>query len=280
VGLLDALRREPTPVDLVLRPAAPGTLPPDGEAVVGGVALPAGAGRAVEILPPEGPAIPGGMWVTSRPLADAAPAWRRLHAAYPSTGLWPVAVWPGLETHHLDVDELDPLIEQDIARADPGAVLRDAWLRASAEDDDEIVRRYGGTFPGLAPPGTERAANPLADRKRVRDRAIGLIPVGRPADAVAVPGMLDIHDDDIPPAHLVAVMRSWEERFGAVPVGLDFGAVEVAVERPPVTPEHAERLAIEHHALFPFGIRLIEETLASYAKSLAGSTSWHLLWER
>jgi hypothetical protein len=142
------------------------------------------------------------------------------------------------------------------------------------------VRRYGGTFPGLAPPGTQRAANPLADRKRVRDRAIGLIPVGRPADAVAVPGMLDIHDDDIPPAHLVAVMRSWEERFGAVPVGLDFGAVEVAVERPPVTPEHAERLAIEHHALFPFGIRLIEETLASYAKSLIGSTSWHLLWER
>jgi len=48
---------------------------------------------------------------------------------------------------------------------------------------------------------------------------------------------------------LTAVLRSWEDRFGARVIDVGFADLRLLVERPPRTLEAAERVAAEHIVL-------------------------------
>jgi hypothetical protein len=52
-------------------------------------------------------------------------------------------------------------------------------------------------------------------------------------------------------AEVSAVLRSWEDRFGAVLVGLSFGTMTLLVTRPPTSDDEALRVAAEVAALCP-----------------------------
>jgi hypothetical protein len=73
-----------------------------------------------------------------------------------------------------------------------------------------------------------------------------LVPVNRPADVVSVLGigMTVYHSDD----ELTAILRSWEERFGAVVSALGPGTLDLAVGAPPRNEDDARRFAAEHAA--------------------------------
>jgi Domain of unknown function (DUF4253) len=75
-----------------------------------------------------------------------------------------------------------------------------------------------------------------------------LVPCNRPADALIALGHRPETTDA---AELGSVLRSWEERFSAVPVELTPSTVTLAVGAPPTTADQALRLAAELHAIAP-----------------------------
>lgn len=183
-------------------------------------------------------------WTSDAPLPGGVAVASALAAAFPRTGLWPL-LWRG--------DDPDTYFNENgflraADRLDAAAVLR----RSSA-------RNLGGRrFAGMAaaPRGAARNREPFAALERdlpATDAPAGgwvliLVPVHRPADVISVlsPFMTELITDD----GLTAVLRSWEERFGAVPVAMEPGVLYVAAGRRPGARE-AMRLAAEHLAFAP-----------------------------
>ena len=210
----------------------PGALPRDGAATVGGLQLPRGS-RCMH------------HWATDEPVADAVGLASRLAAAFPETGLWPV-LWDNWEDPDNFLMPMNDLRRAD--RADAERVLRRAWARMDVKKP---------AFPALAP-GSPDAAKPAVPFQTYAGSlspsaprppggpVLLLVPVNRPADVVSVLGaqLTQFDTDD----ELTTVLRSWEERFGAVPVAVGAGTLDVAVGAPPRARDQAVRLAYEHYA--------------------------------
>jgi hypothetical protein len=126
------------------------------------------------------------------------------------------------------------------------------------------VGPFGRTFPGLAPPeltpllpARRQQALDLgmsqvrARKKRHAPARIGLVAADRPADVPAAIGWLGLTNLPLDNAllNLCAVLRSWEDRFGAVLIDVGFDTIRLLVQRPPRSLQAAERIAAEHFAL-------------------------------
>lgn len=254
----------PTPVRAAM-PARPipffaelsGHLPATGKPRVGGVQLPAGT-RC------------GPFWSTDESVPDGIKLARKLAAAFPSTGLWPVlGVPPNEEPEAYNGGE-------DLARVaalDAEKILRRAWQELDANSP----------FPGLA------AAEPAAERLEVEpfgdtlEASLGhppggltlmLVPVTRPADVIAVtqPRITMYFSD----SELTAVLRSWEERFGAVVTTISPGGVGLVVGAPPRDGKQLNRLAAELATFAPddWTIDELQQLLRS-DRPIPDSTSAH-----
>ncbi len=109
-------------------------------------------------------------------------------------------------------------------------ILAALWEGRTWGADDpraaEEFRPYSGEFPGLAP---ATAGPPLtkAETERALDSLppahVCLVAAGRPADVLAVTGW-QVSDAWDSPLLVAAVLRSWEDRFGARLLQLGPGA--------------------------------------------------------
>lgn len=203
-------------------------------------------------------------WVTADPVPAAGRVWQQLSDLHGETGLTPILL-STLDNHPRrpwDDEEFgDPVDPGEVANVDVADFLA-RWWRASLPDEDDREGRqewepFGRTFPGLAPAHGE----PLtpAEREQVLDSRplarIGLVPAGRPADVLAALGWsgttnwggLGGYRDYLVP--LTAMLRSWEDRFGARLFEVGFADLRLLVERPPRTRELAEHLAAEQFQL-------------------------------
>ena len=169
-------------------------------------------------------------------------------AAFEQTGLWPV-LW--------DLDDPDRYMNATgdpdaAARLEAGEILERNW-------SEHGLRGDFGRFPGLAEGSVSDASgavagDPFGTRARFTDpyaanmpKFLLLVPTHRPADAMSVVGteLTELMSDD----DMTAVLRSWEERFGAVLTSIM--PVELVVDRPPRTAGDAARLAAEQAAFAP-----------------------------
>lgn len=213
-----------------------GKLPMSGAPVVGGVQLPAGSRCAR-------------FWSTDAGVGDAFGLARRLASVFSSTGLWPVIwAWPQEEpdAYVMGTGNLSHADSLNVAR-----VLRRSW-RATG-----LVQT--GPFPGIAAGADDArlAVQPFGDlveeswssQRPPGGWMVMLVPVNRPADLYSVLGTetTEYHSDD----ESTAVLRSWEERFGAVASVLTPSTVDLAVGAPPRNDDDARRLAAEHAAFGP-----------------------------
>ncbi|MQA96580.1 MAG: DUF4253 domain-containing protein [Streptosporangiales bacterium] len=145
-------------------------------------------------------------------------------------------------------------------------------------------------FPGPARPvGRGRPPEVVADECALvlavwRRPWLGLVAASRGADAPAVCGWpgAQRHTRDLP--GLCAVLRSWEERFGARVVGLGHDSLDVAVARPPTTPSAALAVAAEHYAFCPGNLHPLDgrpagPDLKCYALDLIHRRRWHFWWD-
>jgi hypothetical protein len=279
-----------------------------------------GVGRTLPVALPAGRLVwPGGRqyWIGASGRVTARPAywlseqpataalWRRLRAEHDRSGLWPVllASLNGQPERPWIVGEIDPESVDAIDADDPEEFLATLWTdwvefderhpelfgEGEVERDLHEVAPFGRAWPGLAPAG-ELLEDPavVADwyAGQLVDGTVrlGLVAADRSADALAVIGWHGPGNYVQETARLAAVVRSWEDRFGARVVGIGFDTLHLSIAAPPVTPEHALQVAAEHFAfstdtILADLIGFKPHPLAAYAKQLRNERSWSFWWD-
>jgi hypothetical protein len=172
-------------------------------------------------------------------------------------------------------------LDQQEKEADPEY---QQWAARSAERQ---ARRAATPFPGLAPAtdGSLSSASRTHALRSIRAAGIGLIAARRPADVLAIVGWTcfddPAYDDGIRNAVWIgAILRSWENRFGARLLAIGPGAeIRLLVQRPPRTLEVAEKIAAEHSAFCTEcggqGLRTVREI----APALVDAPIWTFWWD-
>lgn len=274
--------------------ATPGKLPAANATEVGGVKIPSGQPVQSE----SGDAV---AWIS----ADVLPAdqlnelIRDLAAAYDKTGLWPLQAhgrgqdgpdsWDGDvpgeagdDTAWSGGDLGQPWGDGELAG--PQGTVGDALpvlLRLGAEnlDDEEPDadpdRPAAVTALAEAVPGADLPAGALDVEGA---GALLLVPVARPADVPYALGWSGATDESLGGTDVSAVLRSWEERFGAVPVSIGYDALMVQVARPPQSPAQLDGVLSEHYAFCADNVDRGEGTDA-YRQGLTEWTHWSFWWE-
>jgi hypothetical protein len=145
---------------------------------------------------------------------------------------------------------------------DAASVLREMWNGTAFEGDDEdweeeedeemVAMRapFSREFPGLAAAeGTSLSQEQIQDvLTSLRPARLGLVPASRPADVLPLIGWSGFAPGTDGTLSLAAVLRSWEDRFGARLLDVGFAEIRLLVERPPRTHDAAQDLAAEQFA--------------------------------
>ncbi|SFB60109.1 protein of unknown function [Amycolatopsis marina] len=229
----------------------------------------------------------GRLWVSDSPLDDPN-RYLACVAAHPRTGLWPVLIPRDSrfersgEDWTVDRGRLAPADDR-IADVDVARTLAGWWREPCC--DGTCLRPFGTEFPGLAQRSARRA-DPLAEAGNTGSilaaRAncrLGLIETERPADVPALlgwAGMINTTDDV---AAVSAVLRSWEERFGAVLIALGFDSLELSVAAPPKSRDHSLALAAEHRAFCLENFTGQPGGMREFGADLAGRRRWRFWWD-
>ncbi|MCW2945198.1 MAG: hypothetical protein JWR24_1915 [Actinoallomurus sp.] len=248
-----------------------------------------GTGRALSVTLPNGsvvwpdpgypqhqPAKRAAFWISDAPVP--AELWTRLRAEHRTSGLWPVLLEDSAQPWSAGQIAPEPVAE--IGDYEAAAFMAEVWSDWEIPPVD--LTPFGRYCPGPAPPG-----DPMEDPSAAADRCaelltgrpLGLVPVERGADALAAIGWQGARHHNPWTAPLAAVVRSWEERFGARVVGIGFNTLDLSVAAPPATLRHALHVAAEHSTFCPETIIQGPGTLAGYAEQIRGSHSWSFWWE-
>ncbi|MEW2356080.1 DUF4253 domain-containing protein [Spirillospora sp. NPDC029432] len=218
------------------------------------------------------------LWVSDGSVPDAAARWLRLYEARAETGLHPLLLdtLDGEPERPWRAGELSPAPVGTIDVLSADGVLRRFW--------DDVALPEDGDWPGLAEAGesardADDAARSLAESLAGdRDWSLGLVPAGRGADALALAGWDGPCNHTNHTQEISAVLRSWEDRFGARVVAVGFATLMVSVAAPPVTAEHAVRVAAEHFAFCPDNW-VDHSTLEDYAETILKADHWSFWWD-
>lgn len=247
--------------------------------------------RAIELTLADLALPPGswheGIWASDAPL-DAPDRYLTCVAAYRHTGLWPVLIpadprFGPEENWVADRERLPHAGADQVAATDPAKVLRQWWDGPCC--DGGCLEPFGDTFGGLARRSNRRmdphaeAGNTgslLAARAGSR---LGLVRTAHPADIPALIGWAGTLNWTHDVAAVSAVLRSWEERFGATLVTLGFDAVELTVAAPPTTRERALAVAAEHRAFCLPNFTSQPGSLREFAEGLVGTRIWRFWWD-
>ena len=269
-------------------------MPEDGELQIGSVRLP--AGRRIRARYGLGGPV---AWATAEPVPDAGRVWAALSQAHPQSGLVPFLLdgIAGSTERPWDKQEFgDPDDVTGLDDLDAAVVLREQWQHQTTEydsydeedeeyQDDDFARGVAEAvapfsrrqFPGLAPAEDHQLGADQADQVlgRLGPARVGLVPASRPANVLPRLGWNEALDT----APIAAVLRSWEDRFGARLLRVGFAQISVLAQRPPRTLESAQRLAAEQWA---FCSECAGEGLHDVPRitaSLMSSPIWTFWWD-
>lgn len=231
----------------------------------------------------------GPIWLSDEPLAEPG-RFRDCIGAFERTGLWPVLV-PHDERFAVagenwvdDRGRLAPAA-QKVEAIDVAETLSRWWDPFCCAGGTGCLRPYGANFPGLAKKSQLRV-DPLAEAgntgsilARKGTYRLGLVAVERPADVPAALGWTGMIKSTDQVAAISAVLRSWEDRFGATLIVLGFDEIELSVAAPPRLQGRAVVVAAEHRA---FSVRSFSGqpgNLREYAASLLHCRHWRFSWD-
>lgn len=268
--------------------AAGTPVPDEGELQVGTVRLPAGRPLRSEGGPGEPVA-----WITEEPVPEPGPVWSALSALHGQTGLVPVLA-PAGRGDQLEYSCQDTAAVAEVDRVDAATLLEILWAgsvlepwRAGPEDREwaeEMAAPFSSRYPGLAP-AVDAAAAPEVLAAALRSfpaSRVALVPAGRPADVLPVlgwcPGNWGSAFFPVPsPVGFAAVLRSWEERFGARLFAMSHDEAYLLVERPPRGLDAALPLAAEHFMFCdePAGRQQVRATAAD----IVDAPVWYFWWD-
>lgn len=238
-----------------------------------------------------------GLWISEEPVAAPGRLWATCHRQRARTGWYPVLMaWPcGNGRGHRP---------KDVAAVDVAGSLYESWQsyetvraprpRLAAQVAHRLPapvvpaqRRTYDRWPGLAAPADPHPG-PLPDavaRAGVGQMLyyfttrfvayVALARVDRSADLPAALGW----EADAPALELSALLRTWEDRFGARVIGFEGASVYVSVASPPLTTRHAEHVALEHVLTGATNLNDEDFPFADYAEELRGERLWSFWWD-
>lgn len=265
-----------------------GSLPEDGQLRIGSITLPAGkrihAGRE--------PAA----WVTREEVPGAGRVWTALSEMQQEPKLVPflLGTLSGDPSRPWDQEEFcDPIDPAELDQMDAADVLKEMWDGETHEVDAgqgedpefaeyiaEVIAPFSREFPGLAP----REDAPLSPQQlgqalsSLGAARIGLVPATRPADVLPLIGWTPSDQSDALP--VAAVVRSWEDRFGARLLEVGFAEIRLLVHRPPRSLDAARRVAAEHWAFADECADIGRSHVADIAATLLRQPAiWQFWWD-
>ncbi|MFB6842295.1 DUF4253 domain-containing protein [Streptomyces sp. NPDC056361] len=269
-------------------------------------------------LPPgslTGPADSPYLWSGHAPAGPDT--WAALRPAARTAGLLPVLLGGD---RHPDDWRLTPELTTDPADHDADEVLADLWhayaaasaipkaaphpkatatATATAEEPPgslpshaETVSPFTDAWPGTSPalplhtdPDHTAAAVAVAATLTepgswLADARPALVPARRSADIPATIGWTGPLDHETDTARLSAVLRSWEDRFGARLIALTPNQLLLSIAAPPLTTPQAQAIAPEHLAFSPTTLtQSPHPTLHTYAHhTLLNAPIWTFRW--
>jgi Domain of unknown function (DUF4253) len=270
---------------------ATGVLPADGELRLRSVALP--AGRQIACLCSGDPVA----WATIQDVPDVGRVWAALCDARQQTGLLPFLL-AGLDdtaTRPWDSGEFEPLADTaELDHIDAADVLKERWDGEMYEVDDPGQPKTGNSWrtsrlrsrrsrassPAWPASGQQLDPGHLSDGLgSLPAGRIRLVPATRPADVLPLIGWMasDQFADVLPVA---AVLRSWEDRFGARLVEVGFDEIQLLVQRPPRSLDAAQRVAAERWASADECDEIARSCVAEItARLLNHPLVWQLWWD-
>ncbi|MFE2582052.1 DUF4253 domain-containing protein [Streptomyces sp. NPDC059378] len=240
------------------------------------------------------------VWVSDEFPDDVERLWPRLLSEQPAHGLVPLLCRPGALGSPVALDHVDAIRLEEVLATDFAEYRRRRlpfWTDPTPESVPEGIEPWphdpGPPFeqwPGLAPqvpavaapPTSEEAAARLLDRLMetgpfgLEECCLVLVPARRSSDALALIGW----SAEAPLPLLCALLRSWEDRFGAQVVAAVGSELHVSVARPPAEAEHANLLALEH--VLSTADNIVDDPptpFPEYAARLVGRTSWSFWWD-
>ena len=247
-------------------------LPADGAITVAGLALP--AGRCITGDQFDSTVTTPVIWCTTEHSSQCGSWLKQLSREFSASGLWPLAL------NGLDQTLQRPWLEGELD-PDVGALEKAAAIDVRAA----LAKRWSGSFehegdfPGLAQVSAA-ATDPFeAWWAQKRAAGLGLVAVKRPADVPAVLGWQGPVNWGLNGSEMTAILRSWEDRFGAVLVGLGFATMNLVVARRPRTINEARAVAAEFAAFCPDSVHQGTESLEALAEALVDAPAWHFWWD-
>lgn len=245
------------------------------------------------------------VWFSDELPDNLVELWPRLLESAEVTGLYPFICWRDDPYQPADLSEVDAVRLDAVLAADFAEYRRRRlpyWSNPPSADvlpDDDDPEDFepwphdpGPPFeswPGLTAGGADKGAGVsaaeagrravedlLGDEPFVHTCQLALVPARRSADVPAIVGWAA----EAPLPLLCALLRSWEERFGARVVSGFGGALTVSVARPPLAVPHAEQLALEHALSTADNIVDDPPTpFPEYANGLVGRHQWRFWWD-
>ncbi len=230
-------------------------------------------------------------WISAEPPSPQLLA--ALRADHRGSGLLPVLVCDSDEVYgeRCTIGVVAPEPLGHIDRWDAADVMRRIWDGLCRTDDDlgpaydaETLSPFGLDCPGLAGPGNLLADPDILANQQVRryvdeETRVALVPVRRGADVLAALGWSGAANHVSRTAGLAAMLRSWEDRFGARVLRLGPDRLDVSVSAPPHDPLHAAAVAAEHWTFCPDRVLQDSGNLADYAREIRGRRNWSFWWE-
>ena len=230
-------------------------------------------------------------WRTQAPVPEPGRVWSALSALHGQTGLVPILEPVGLGSD-LQAGCWDTVTPADVDRVDAAVMLEHLWADClpepvpwlpDPERADDMAAPFTSRYPGLAPAVASALAPDVlegAARSFPASRVV-LVPVGRPADVLPVLGWCPGNwADALPvptPVGFAAVLRSWEERFGARLFAMTHDEAHLLVERPPHDLDAALPVAAEHFVFCdePAGRQPVRTTAAD----IVDAPVWYFWWD-
>lgn len=240
------------------------------------------------------------VWFSDELPDDVEELWADLLRQAAVTGLQPHLCRPERRGRPMDPGAADAVDLEVVLAADFAEYRRrrlswwsDPGPAEPSDDTPEDVEPWphdpGPPFeswPGLAPAAPDGGAGPTPEEAAARTVAdllytgpdagslvLALVPARRCADVPAVLGWTA----DPPMPLMGALLRSWEERFGARVVATYGAELLVSVARPPLAPD---RLALEH--VLSTANNIVDDPptpFPEYARGLLGRTEWRFWWD-
>lgn len=241
-------------------------------------------------------------WVSEgAPSAGEMAAARAQSAA---SGLWPLLVDGGGSSiaHELGAGGPQEKLAywlgegrpSNVAEVEPERWLEERWRElipeneANFEPDERVssLAPAGKRWPRLAPAsnqatGADDCADAMSsfllDNRWLPDPRLVLIPAAAGSDALIAARCTLADIDDL--AGHAAVLRSWEQRFGARLIALRSNTMFVSVAGRPLQRSAAVHIACEHFAFAPDNVEQNADSFPEYVEGFMGTNMWSFWWD-